>query len=587
MAEYVHQTLEEMVPELEEMSRVGLFTVKETKTILKKREGCEYKLRQLTKTKEAFLNYIEYETKLLELLKFRRKNTGQENLKKGIEKAIADRIHKLYRMLTTRFREYVQFWEMHVDFSKKMNEKAYVTRLYEQVLKLHPRNEALWVKAAHWESSPEGNGNPHQARTILLKGQRTNPDSEIIFLQMFLLELELARKVAKRKIILGLTEELKEKQIEEKTCGPEFKLAEIVYRNGLDLFRDRLDIHLKMLHLCGGVKEAWSMQEKIVSDLQYMYPDSPQVWNALALRHLNNIKSMSKVQVNEAIACCVKVYENTLENLQTEEMWTFALTALFNLLTLREAKECTWLLPKILTLCERVLHQGAVSEKVSIRLLELLDDLGMTDDLPEVTARLTDLHPSSAHLWLIRMGQETRHAGTDIGKVLGAALRKVPSEESWPLWEFALNFSAAQNSETLEGLMEKACRSSCPQVCLPAKEWSLHWTYRQGGLKGLRNVYKKLRLMRPVSLGFYQVYIRIEAAQFEPDLKRLRSTFEEACAEFGATETDLWLNYMQMEREVGGTESKGGVVYQRAGQSLKPELRETFIRKHALAGMAA
>ncbi|GFN96947.1 U3 small nucleolar RNA-associated protein 6 homolog [Plakobranchus ocellatus] len=317
MAEYVHQTLEEMIPELEEMTRVGLFTTKETKTILKKREGHEYKLRQLTKTKESFLNYIKYETKLLELLKLRRKKTGQENMKKGIEKSIADRIHKLYRLLTTRFQDYVEFWEMHIDFSKHMNEKAYVTRLYEQALKLHARNEDLWVKAAQWENDPQGNSNPHQARTVLLKGQRTNPDSEVIFLQMFLLELQLGKQLIKRKNILGLSAEAKEEEAQGKDIDPEFKLAEIIYRNGLDIFSDRPDVHLKLLNLCCSLKEASSLQEKIVSDLHYMYPDCPQVWNALALKHLNKMKSLNKEQKIEAIASCVKVYEDTLENLQS------------------------------------------------------------------------------------------------------------------------------------------------------------------------------------------------------------------------------------------------------------------------------
>ncbi|RUS88429.1 hypothetical protein EGW08_003825 [Elysia chlorotica] len=587
MAEYVHQTLEEMIPELEEMSRVGLFTVKETKTIMKKREGHEYKLRQLTKTKESFLNYIQYETKLLELLKLRRKKIGQENLKKGIEKSIADRIHSLYRMLTTRFKECVEFWEMHIDFSKQMNEKAYVTRLYEQALKLHARNEDLWVKAARWENSPEGNGNSQQARTVLLKGQRTNPDSEIIFLQMFLFELQLGRQVAKRKLVLGLAEETEEKQEEEKVCEPEFKLAEIVYRNGLELFPDRPDVHLKMFHLSCAVDEASRLQHKIASDLQYTYPDTPQVWNALALRHLNNIKNSSKGEASEMLARCVKVYENTLENLPTEEMWTLALTGLLNLLTLREATHCGWLLPKILSLFERSLQLGTISAELGTDLVELLLELGMTDDLPEVTSRLTDLHPRSADLWMTRMSREVKHAGKDVEAVLAAALKTVPAEESWPLWEFALNFCAAQKPEALEGLMERACRSVCPQVCLPAREWSLHWTYRQGGLKGLRNVYKSLRVMRPVSVGFYQIYIKIEAAQLEPDVKRLRSAFEEACAHFGATDTDLWLNYIQMEREVGGTDSQGGVVYERAGRSLQPDLRELFIRKHTLMGVVA
>ncbi|GFN96922.1 U3 small nucleolar RNA-associated protein 6-like protein [Plakobranchus ocellatus] len=160
-------------------------------------------------------------------------------------------------------------------------------------------------------------------------------------------------------------------------------------------------------------------------------------------------------------------------------------------------------------------------------------------------------------------------------------------QESWPLWEFALNMYAAQRADMLETLMERACRNVSARVCLPAKEWSLHWTFRQGGLKSVRNVYKSLGKMRPASLGFYQIYIRIETAQVEPDLKRLRSAFEEALLEFGTSEPDVWLNYIQMEREIARSDSMGGVVYQRACQSLKPELRETFIRKHALLDVAA
>ncbi|GFR61746.1 U3 small nucleolar RNA-associated protein 6-like protein [Elysia marginata] len=123
------------------------------------------------------------------------------------------------------------------------------------------------------------------------------------------------------------------------------------------------------------------------------------------------------------------------------------------------------LLPKILSLSERALRQGTVSEEISARLLELLTDLGMTDDLPEVTSRLTDLHPNSAHLWLTRMKQEAKQSGKGVVKVLSEALRKVPAEESWSLWEFALNFSAANESEVLEDLME-SFKDNCMDASL-------------------------------------------------------------------------------------------------------------------------
>ena len=61
--------------------------------------------------------------------------------------------------------------------------------------------------------------------------------------------------------------------------------------------------------------------------------------------------------------------------------------------------------------------------------VELLTDLGMSDDLLEVTSRLTDLHPSSARLWLTRMRQEAKHDGKNIVEgVLNKALKLVPAE---------------------------------------------------------------------------------------------------------------------------------------------------------------
>lgn len=49
---------------------------------------------------------------------------------------------------------------------------------------LHLLYADLWLKAAQWESSDEGNSNHELAREILLKGQRVNPESEALFLEV-------------------------------------------------------------------------------------------------------------------------------------------------------------------------------------------------------------------------------------------------------------------------------------------------------------------------------------------------------------------------------------------------------------------
>ncbi|KAK3772054.1 hypothetical protein RRG08_008292 [Elysia crispata] len=74
---------------------------------------------------------------------------------------------------------------------------------------------------------------------------------------------------------------------------------------------------------------------------------------------------------------------------------------------------------------------GTISAELGVSLTELLTDLGMTDDLLEVTSRLTDLHPRCARLWLTRMSQEMKHAGKGVEQLLNEALRKVPAESLW------------------------------------------------------------------------------------------------------------------------------------------------------------
>uniref|UniRef100_A0A0B7A1C5 U3 small nucleolar RNA-associated protein 6 homolog n=3 Tax=Arion vulgaris TaxID=1028688 RepID=A0A0B7A1C5_9EUPU len=591
MAEYVHQTLEEMIPELEEMNRIGLFSVKETKIILKNREKYEYTLRQLTKTKSMFLNYIEYEKKVLELLKIRRKKLGHDAKKRDVEKSIADRIHKLYHLMTIRFSEDVTLWEQHIQFSKDLNEKAYATRLYTQVLKIHSHNEEMWVKAAQWESSTEGNSNSELAREILLKGQRVNPESQFIILEMFHMELKLAKQILKRKAVLGIASNQAQENVSsgEGDKIVELKVAEIVYRQGVEIFSDDPEFHLKMFNICCWFKEAITLQHLIISDLKQLYPDTPLVWNGLALSCLHKLRKMQPGQRKDAVARCLDMYSVAVETVQTKEMWSMCLQSHLAILHLREIKDSEWILKTTLTMFEKAIQLGTLSEDLFVHLVKLLTDLSMTEDVERVVSLGIKQYPSSSQLWLAKLrviaSLEGENHEDNLETTLNAALRQVQSEESWSLWQFVLSHMGAEKSQGLEKLMERSCRSITPEVCLPAKEWCLHWTFRQGGLKAARNVYNSLRKMRPISLNFYRLYVKIESSQIEPNLKLIRSAFEEALVEFGQNEPDLWLNYIEMEKVVANDGSRSGVIHQRALNGLDPHLKESLIRKQVMIGL--
>ena len=91
MAEYVEQSMEEMMNEVEQMERVMLLQSGEVKELLKKRRHYEYKLQKRSKRKEDFLEYIQYESNLLSLLQLRRETTGYHHKQAEIEGSIKTR----------------------------------------------------------------------------------------------------------------------------------------------------------------------------------------------------------------------------------------------------------------------------------------------------------------------------------------------------------------------------------------------------------------------------------------------------------------------------------------------------------------
>ena len=80
MVEYVEQRMEEMINEVEQIERVNLLlTGDEVKELLRKRKQFEYKLQKRSKSKDDFLEYIQYESNLLRLITMRRESIGYNN----------------------------------------------------------------------------------------------------------------------------------------------------------------------------------------------------------------------------------------------------------------------------------------------------------------------------------------------------------------------------------------------------------------------------------------------------------------------------------------------------------------------------
>jgi U3 small nucleolar RNA-associated protein 6 len=82
---------------------------------MKKRKRFEYKMQRRTKEKEVYLQYIQYEMGVLKLIKLRREKKQIELGRDEIEKEIALRIYKLFRVSFERVEtKYYGFFKMNI-----------------------------------------------------------------------------------------------------------------------------------------------------------------------------------------------------------------------------------------------------------------------------------------------------------------------------------------------------------------------------------------------------------------------------------------------------------------------------------------
>ncbi|KAG8562246.1 hypothetical protein GDO81_015626 [Engystomops pustulosus] len=326
MAEFVQSRVEDYVPVLLQLERVGLLTEKEARTVIKKVTALEYKLKRRSLNKEDFINYIQYEINFLELLFKRRQRIGYFFKKGEIEAVIKQKVHCLFQRATEKWRDDLQLWMSHVEICKKWNSKQQLSRIFSSLLAVHSDKPALWIMAAKWEF--EDQLSSETARNIFLRALRFHPDSAKLYQEYFRMELMSVEKQKNEKEILRRANLDTAKDLysgEILNCG----LARVVYKAAVQNIKGA-KFHLSLLSIAKHFKFTKDLQRKILADLQRLYAEDPHTWDFLARQELSDElpapeAPKSKQKKAEILAQkeeqCSRVYERALASLQTESMW--------------------------------------------------------------------------------------------------------------------------------------------------------------------------------------------------------------------------------------------------------------------------
>ncbi|KAM6941995.1 U3 small nucleolar RNA-associated protein 6 homolog [Lycodopsis pacificus] len=589
MAEVVQHRIEERIPELEQLERVGLFTKKEVKSIIKRATALEYKLHRLIVNKEDFIAYIQYEINILELIKKRRAHIHYHFKRDEIEFAIIHRINSVFRRATNKWKDDVQLWLSHVAFCKKWATKGQISKVFSSMLAIHPDKPALWIMAA--KSELEDRSSSESARHLFLRALRFHPDNKKVYQEYFRMELLHCEKLRKQK------EELEKAEMDlgEYEFSPEIlrgKLAEVVYSDATGKLKEA-EFVISLLNVAAIFDFTKELQDSILQDLQANYTADSLTWDFMSKRELEAPGAGEELQtakgrasdINRREERCCQVYEEGVKSLNTEPMWscyvTFGLERLKRKTNVEELKEKRQ--QRLLGVLQRAHDSSLLKEDYYKNWLHILLATGDAEGAASVAMAATQRYSQSVSVWSLSLQTLTRLGSGDVGRLFQEALTHVHPKESLPLWRLQVQWSVAhQSPEETEAVFKRGLLSAVAAVAMEIKESYLDWSYSTGGYKKARMTFTSLQENRPLSKAFFTTMLAIEKEQETPKMNSLRDYYERALQEFGTSDDDLWLQYIQEELGPLGQPENCGKIHWRAMKFLEGASVESFTSKYTL-----
>uniref|UniRef100_A0A8C4EFZ9 UTP6 small subunit processome component n=1 Tax=Dicentrarchus labrax TaxID=13489 RepID=A0A8C4EFZ9_DICLA len=553
MAEIVQQRIEDRIPELEQLERVGLFTKKEVKSIIKRATALEYKLHRLIVNKEDFIAYVQYEINILELIKKRRAHIHYQFKREEIEYPIIHRINSVFRRATNKWKDDVQLWLSHVAFCKKWATKGQISKVFSAMLAIHPDKPALWIMAA--KSELEDRSSSESARHLFLRALRFHPNNKKVYQEYFRMELLHCEKLRKQK-----------KELEKAEMDLEFQDQVSLPLCCCSFCPTEAEFVISLLNIAAIFDFTKELQDFILQDLQANYTEDSLTWDFMAKRELEAPGAGEELQTAKGRASdisrreegCCQVYEEGVKSLNTEPMWTcyvaFCWERLKRKTNVQEIKNET---PKN---CQQLQYaEGAAS----------------------VAMAATQLYSQSVSVWSLSLQTMMQLGSGDVGKLFQDALTRVNPKESLPLWQLQVQWSVAnQTPEETEAVFKVV--HLYPVLNHSIKESYLDWSYSTGGYKKARKTFTSLQENRPLSKAFFTRMIQIEKEQETPKMNSLREYYERALQEFGTSDDDLWLQYIQEELGPLGQPENCGKIHWRAMKFLEGESVERFTSRYTL-----
>eukprot|EP00696_Hemimastix_kukwesjijk_P013348 gnl/Hemi2/26716_TR8982_c0_g1_i1.p1 gnl/Hemi2/26716_TR8982_c0_g1~~gnl/Hemi2/26716_TR8982_c0_g1_i1.p1 ORF type:complete len:568 (-),score=158.37 gnl/Hemi2/26716_TR8982_c0_g1_i1:47-1750(-) len=552
MADGVQKAMEQMLPELEDLQKKGIFSKPEIQAIIEKRRNFEYRVCGRMAAASDFLAHAKYE---IALDAVRAKKRKKLDIKKS---SISDhagqrRIHFIFARALRRLHADVSMWKAYLSYAIQAKSNNQLGRIFAKALQLHPNHASLWEMAATWEL--RGHHNIAAARSNLQRGLRVLKTSARLWHAYFKLELDYLAKLTARRAIM-LPDEAEEKATENSLENTESStltfnqglLPFVVYKHACQAVPNNLEFRTKFLAIAASYSEiSGALQESILSSLIADFGTDAAMWEACA-------RCSPHPQT---------IYERAVLALPTAAMWEHYANFLIERVNSEGAE-------KIFEIFSRAESANCLSPALFSQWASFLLGLGQEEKAVSKVHDGLQKFPGSSALHLLAIHSHTRLCAGNPAKypevrgMYAEALRRVPKADSFQIWISLLNFCLVVSADDIDTVVGAALTAWPRSEDLQILVFDI--SLLRGGLGRSRQMVDRLQQCHLTS-RVYLRFLNAEMSAVPVDCVRVRRLFERCVDLFGKSSNELWLEYIRFEREQQDFK-KAGDLYWRAVKSL-------------------
>ncbi|XP_033333079.2 U3 small nucleolar RNA-associated protein 6 homolog isoform X1 [Megalopta genalis] len=589
MAEFAEKRCEDIIPELEQMEKIKLFDKSEIRGIAKKFKENEYKIQRHSKCKEDYLRYIQYLMDLLKLIKQRREKFGIQQMKSEIDHIVMNKMNHLYKEAIFKFQDDIRFWIAYIKFCKHVHFQNSVSHILGRMLQVHQDKPKCWHIAALWEL--EENKNKQTARQFLLRGLHIHPTSQLLYTDVFRLELDEALSDDQKNETVN---DPAANTVTQDDMSTGLKRANIVYQQASKCIKD-IKFIVELLNIAKERSNTEKLQNKIISNMIQEYAHEPLMWDTMARRELEGlvqpslddtvmeIDSSEQISLRDRITSCNKVYQTALKRIKTDEMWTLYIECLLEIN--QKDRSLPNFKKKLLKIAFTQAHQAKkLKEKYYLHWVNMLNaeqkDGTTEKKVKEILCMATEAIPNSVSLWHARLRYLLASELEEEAETIFPKAIKTLGDKSLPLWKMKILHMQAKSPERTEEVFQAALRGH-PSVAQEIKPTYLEWLVLTKSIQAARKVYDELCLQPPFSIEMHKKMAELELMQPEMSLKCFRKCHDMTTLQFGKNNTNVWIDYIKFEMKYGDP-AKVGDLHRRAVKTLEPGLTDSFISEYSL-----